>query len=325
VSENLVEEWMDRYSSIASGNGRRLEMLQALFEALDRRGLAVLPLKGTDLLLRCYRGLGFRPMYDSDCLVRRKDLPAVRRLLEEKGFKLSRAPEKIWSMSFFNESFDYVSPDGEFTIDLQWTLWFLEDVESFWKRAGFHQTAIGKRRLIHPEDALLTQLVEVTGRRGWLSPFLPQDLEALLKAEGGRIDWTRWTSCVRALGLAPVIEYGLAWCVEKGLQGVPPAALENLRSRALPDRLRSTFLRRLVSKESAPKVQYALHAIALPDWKSRATMLRRVLWPAASWREERLGRPLQFLERAAFVTRPVRLFWRVLSIFPRELAKLLRN
>ena len=322
VERDFIDEWCERYAEISAGNRDRLALLKTLFEKVDRAGLRVLPLKGTDLLLRSYGGLGLRPMYDSDWWVHPQDVDAVGSLLRAEGFICSRPADTFWRMSFFDESMDYVSSGNQWVIDLQWTFWFLAEGASFWERARPCHTPIGRRLMLLPEDALFIQIAEVIGRRGWASTLFRQDLETLLRSDGHVIDWPRWTQTVKTLGLMPVIYCGLTRALAAGLENFPPSVLTALKPKSWADKSRGWLLDRLVARTAAPRIQYLLHWVAQPTGRARRTLLRRVLWPAKAWRERRLGRPLRWSEAPAFVFRPLRLLLRAIFFGTQELWKL---
>lgn len=73
--------------SVLASNLHRLNRLDALRIALERRGIDVLYLKGAAFLDTLYPDLGARPMTDVDVLVRASDLDAAELTLLEEGYE----------------------------------------------------------------------------------------------------------------------------------------------------------------------------------------------------------------------------------------------
>ena len=313
--ETLQNEWLERYAQIAEGNRHRFNLLRDVLNRLDARKVEVVPLKGTDLLLRAYRNLGQRPMYDVDLLIHQKDLPVVAEVLEGTGFQISIPRRGIFSESFFNDSIDYLSADRSLDLDLVWDVWYLKNAQSLWDRLVTRSTLLGERRFLHPEDALLLQMAHVVCRRGYFSRFLAEDVHALVESERDHIDWKRWTGTVRALGMTAAVAHAL-WYIESldpSQSDIPSAVINGLKPRSLSDQWLREYFRKTVTELPPPPLRYLFLVIATPGWRRKIRLIWRSWYPSKFWIQWRLGRSLNFLERFLYVLRPVRLlvkgFW----------------
>jgi len=307
--ETLQDEWLKRYAQIAEGNRRRFNQLRDVLSRLDARDAQALPIKGTDFLLRAYGNLGQRPMYDVDLLIHQKDLPVIARALEEAGFQISIPHRGIFSESFFNDSLDYLSADRSLGLDLVWDVWYLKAARSLWDRSVTRSTTLGKRRFLHPEDALLLQMAQVVCRRGYFSRILVDDVHALVASERDHIDWERWIRTVKDLGLTAAVAHALRYIERQipGQEDIPVFVFDRLRPRSLSEICLSRYFRRTVTEQPPPSVQYLFPVIATPGWRSKFQLIWRSLYPSEFWIRWRLGKPLSFPQRFLYVLRPLRL------------------
>jgi len=310
--DTLEDEWLEKYSQIAEGNRHRLDILRDVLSRLQARGVQVLPLKGTDLLLRAYGNLGQRPMYDVDLLIHQKDLPVIAQTLEEMGFHISLPHRSVFSESFFNDSIDYLSADRLLDLDLIWDVWYLKNAQSLWDRAVARPTILGERRFLHPEDALLLQMAHVVCRRGYFSRSLAEDVHALVTSERDQIDWKRWIGTVQDLGLAAAVAHALRYIESQdpGQHDIPAFVLNRLPSRSLSDSWLSRYFRRTVTEQPRLAAQYLFPVMATPGWRPKFQLVWRSLYPSKFWIQWRLGRPRSFPECFLYVLRPVRLIWK---------------
>ncbi|HVO32878.1 MAG TPA: nucleotidyltransferase family protein, partial [Elusimicrobiota bacterium] len=227
ASMELQDEWLARYEAIALGNRKRLQLLRELFAAWDAVGVEAIPIKGVDWLLRSYPGLGERSMDDCDIVVRPSDVDLARAVLGQRGLTEFQHRRPLIVESFFNQSLDYQTPGGEFEIDLAWNLWF-DSGGRFRRRLVWRETAIGRRRLLHPHDALNVLVIDAVARRGYFSPFFVPDLRRLLAAEAKELDWPAWVRENRAGGQQAALYHGLRYARQAGVEQIPESILRAL-------------------------------------------------------------------------------------------------
>ncbi len=318
VTSEFIHCWLDRYEHIALVNRRRMEALRELFQEFDQKGVEVLPLKGMDLLLRAYRGLGHRSMGDMDLLVKEEDLVKISTLLEKKGFFRQDHRRSFFTESFADEGVDYVSKDYGLDLDISWNVAYLDSPRSLWERRVLRETPLGPRLFLHPEDALLYLLAHPFTCRGRMRPYFLQDIEILLEKEGVHIDWQRWCQEVERRQLRVLIYYGLKYAREKGLTRILEEVFLSLRPRSAWDRCLVFFYTRMVTEENAPPDSYFLSLLRTPTRRGKLQLLRRAFFPPDRLIQFRRGK-VPFWQRVlGGVLRPLRILVRSFYILPRD-------
>ncbi|MFN3476315.1 MAG: nucleotidyltransferase family protein [Candidatus Methylomirabilales bacterium] len=135
LHSNTPAQMTQALHGIFARNGALFAELSALREGLRCQGLQVILLKGGALIETVYRGhLGLRPLSDLDLLVKPADLPAVRQLLQDRGFR----PLSPSSTFFLNGSaaFDLHTDLMGTTRIRRRRLAFRFDDEALWREAS---------------------------------------------------------------------------------------------------------------------------------------------------------------------------------------------
>lgn len=312
-----VTPWVDEYERIAVANTRRLDFLGLLFSHLDRLGIDALPLKGMDLLLRAYPGIGLRPMVDVDLLIEPQNLGHVLQVLKKMGLKQKNQRD----VNFAEDSVDFFSKDGRVCLDLSWSLNEMDGFDDIWSRRVVRSTALGERKLLHPEHAFVHALTWSVSHRGSLAPRLAQDLAALLHTDEKEFDWTRLAQDVRRAGLAAPVHYGLCYAKSRGLGGVPHAFYATLSPRSPAERALAGFYRRSVTETPRDAPNYLLVLLRTPTFQASLRQLARTLSPPPLLVNARFeGNGSHHWQ--LYVQRPLRLLAQSLSLMPAEFRSL---
>ena len=323
MDTQLLEEWVKHFEAIGRHNREKLDSLEQLFDCFEKEHIESLPLKGMDLFLRgAYRSKGLRPSCDVDLLVRREDLPKIDALLQREGFTPRSYGGNILTKSFADESLDYFSVRDQLILDFIWSIWYLDSPKFYWDRCLERETPLGRKKLLHPEDALLYMIVYVVAHRGNLSSLFVQDLEAFLKCEGNLIEWTRWSQEVKHLRLATPVYHGLKYACEKGLVLIPSQVLEELTPRSLSERgLLWSYSKIVQEKRKVGLYSYLLTWVGAPTWRAKGKLLRRAFLPSREFVELRQGKTSLWKRFLAGIVRPFRILVRSFFIIPKELVR----
>ena len=126
MPSSTLDNLADAYTQVSLINKRLLDEYEIVGLAFQRQGIECILLKGADLLSRLYGVRGMRPLSDVDLLVHEQDLPAIHRLLIERGF-----------VQQIDGNPAYVSPQSTLSLDLISGLWYLdaEGLAALWGRA----------------------------------------------------------------------------------------------------------------------------------------------------------------------------------------------
>lgn len=222
VRDARVDALRDAHLKTWSRNRLRFRQLATLIGQLGDAGIEVLVLKGGALVPLAYGDHGARPMSDFDVLVQRDDVPRTMRLLRARGWTptLADAP----SLVEYRHANELAHPSGQ-RLDLHWSV--LQEScapgasDDFWRAAEPLVLEGRETRTLCPADMLLH--VCVHGAR-W-SPVQPAawiaDAALLLRAQGERVDWTRFVTQARRLRLVVPARRALR-CLHDCLDLTPP-------------------------------------------------------------------------------------------------------
>ena len=311
----LLENWIRRYGQIVARNQDLLKNFSALLDALNARGIEILPLKGMDLLLRGCSTLGGRSLSDIDILVREKDLPRLVGFLKAAGFSPCRAGSL---------SLDYVSSEGSFILDIIWKIGYM-DSGTLWDRARFRETPRGTYRLLHPNDALIYLVGYTVTWRGYFSPFFLQDLRGLLQKEGSQVDWGQWVSEVRRAGMVGAIFCGLTYARQKGLKEIPGEVYAALEPRSVSERFLAGYYSRVTKEGGNFSPSYLRVFFGTPGWREKFELLRDAFSPSIFFIMFRRSKEFGLIYFLVGIFWPFRIIIRSFYIVPRDLIRLFRK
>ena len=250
---------------------RQLGLVARLQDALLRRGLRALPLKGAALIERVYDSPAERFMSDVDLLAL-DDWPTSVRVLEEDGLRLSERAEHAWAFS---------DPSSGATVELHRSVTsclglFPLDREGLWERSvpGCGQVS----RLPSAEDLLVQLALHAAFQHG-LVLSLVQHLDLRRVLERLALDGVRLATIARAARAQPALDAALL--VTTALVGGP-----SLQPATTPRP--TSFSRWLMGRLDQPLafVTPARPALARVRWGlapgQRLRLIQRTLVPAAA-------------------------------------------
>jgi hypothetical protein len=191
-------------------------------------------LKGAALALLYYRDLGLRSMGDVDVLIRPHDVANAIETLTDLGWRKMRDTPHVLTETYLHarRAINY-SSDTIANLDLHWHAMdethFPGGDDEFW--TGAIQTTVRgiETRAMNPTD----QLFHVCAHETLWTPIpLPRwivDVMAILKASGDDIDWSRFISHARRLGLVLPVREALERVVDILDAPIPSSVLDGLR------------------------------------------------------------------------------------------------
>lgn len=207
---------LDDLKSVFYRNALRNERLyrtaSALFRNIHGLGLKVAVTKGARLALTLYPDRGLRAFADIDLFVHPEDWLALRKILDEKGFKAYSARQSRFDPRNRSLHWTY-SPYyrlGELLIELHFAylglhLPFLSE-DDLWASAGIIKDGDVEIQVLAPEYELcylcLHALQHSYSRLLWLTDIAEY-------ASRGNVDWNRAAGICRAEGITAGVRHGL--------------------------------------------------------------------------------------------------------------------
>lgn len=221
IPEPVMAALRRRYYAMAERNLLLTGRLAELTEALERRDVASLPLKGPVLAVTVYENLALREIGDLDVLVRGEDLEAARQAFAAEGLAplehLSPGQEVAFRTSWYASTWR----DGRtgVLVELHWRLvprFFFPapPLEELWASAETLRLHGREIRTLGPEELLLGLCVhgakdepDPWSRLKWI-----RDVAAVARARED-LDWDRLGATAGERGCRRMLHLGLhlAW------------------------------------------------------------------------------------------------------------------
>ena len=233
VSDPLLMRVRPTYQVTWLGNERLFYDVSALLESLRAAGIETMILKGAALALLYYQDLGLRSMGDVDILIRPHDVPNAVDTLLKLGWKRMEHTARVLTETYLyaRHAINY-SSDRIAKLDLHWHV--MEETnhpngdELFWSGA-IRTTVRGVETLaMNPTD----QLLHVCAHEAQWTPIpLPRwivDVMTVLRASDGNIDWNRFVTHTRGLGLVLPVREALQYVVDVARAPIPSSVLNSL-------------------------------------------------------------------------------------------------
>ena len=215
------------------GNERLFYDVSALLESLRAAGIETMVLKGAALALLYYQDLGLRSMGDVDILIRPHDVPNAVDTLLKLGWKRMEHTARVLTETYLyaRRAINF-SSDRIAKLDLHWHVMdetcHANGDELFW-RGAIRTTVRGVETLaMNPTD----QLLHVCAHEAQWTPIpLPRwivDVMTVLRTSDGNIDWNRFVTHTRSLGLVLPVREALQYVVDVARAPIPSSVLNSL-------------------------------------------------------------------------------------------------
>ncbi len=245
--------------------------LSRLREALRRRGLQAILLKGGALIETVYRGhLALRPLSDLDLLIKARDLPALKEVLEGQGFR-PLFPSSTFFVNGRGARFD-LHPDlvGAARIRRR-ALAFRFDEQTLWQKALPLDPCDPTLLVLSLPHQILHLTVHAL-KHSFSRLIWFVDLGLVLKG----VRWEELLDQAQASGTLRPLAYALFGL--KRLMGVevPPEVLTRLPRL---NRVEQVFLHGVVNRKLLPPLGEGLVAFSIPDLRGRLGYLVELGFP----------------------------------------------
>jgi len=234
VSGPAVKRAQQAYKVTWLENERRFHEVAALLEVLNAAGIETMILKGAALALLYYRDLGLRSMGDVDILIRPHDVANAIGTLIELGWERTGPMPHALTETYLNARHGInLSNDRIAKLDLHWHVMgeTCGPGEDDWFWSGAIRAAVRgvETHAMNPTD----QLFHVCAHEArWTPTPLPRwivDVMMILRASDDDIDWDRFISHTRRLGLVLPVREVLEQVVEVVDSPIPSSVLSDLR------------------------------------------------------------------------------------------------
>ncbi len=218
-------------------NLRLKSELKRVTSLLNSSGVKPIPLKGVFLAEWLYGDLGLRPSSDLDLLVRRDDLPVVRRELKRAGYESSGPYRRGFVEEFLrHEAFVRRSSLLEpLCIEIHWSFFprLLADcdISRVWQNSVPVEMGSLEFLNLSPEDTLL--YLSITLRlHGYIGLKLFCDVDQLLRAENG-VDWNSVIQAAKENSQRVGLYYALRFTRDLLGTQVPESIMAELRPNVI--------------------------------------------------------------------------------------------
>ncbi|MGH9750842.1 MAG: nucleotidyltransferase family protein [Candidatus Polarisedimenticolia bacterium] len=262
--------------------------LGEILEALGRRDLPVIVLRGLRSVESIYGDPGVRPFEDHDLLVTGREAATARATLLRLRFE-EAAPGYFRRGGVFVDL--HVDPLGARRRPARAAL-FPFPTASLFERAVPGLVAGGPALIPRAEDELLLLAVHVV-KHSFDRLIRIADLAHRLAAPGTAIDPEALAARAAASRTTRIVAWALRAAAPLGAPLPPPFA------GCRGSRLEELLVRRAAALHPLPYCGEILMALAAPGLRARATFLLDALWPRGETPTAALGRTIAFPGRAA--------------------------
>ena len=292
MPSSTLDNLADAYTQVSLINKRLLDECEIVGLAFQRQGIECILLKGADLLSRLYGVRGMRPLSDVDLLVHEQDLPAIHRLLIERGF-----------VQQIDGNPAYVSPQSTLSLDLISGLWYLdaEGLAALWGRARTRPLGQLTVKQMASDDLLLYLIAYSVVHRGHLCPSFFTDLRLLIEKEP--LHWPTLVEEAIRYHLKIPLYHGLRQLASSNsTTDIPSTVIQQLAPSTMAERTLEFLFRRLVTTQPLPELGHFLLWITQPPGR-RLAWLRRTLFPSSLFLTYRYGNESTKRPRRIKITR----------------------
>jgi hypothetical protein len=271
------------YLRWANLNEENFRELAALLDAFRVADIPVVLLKGSALAVDLYDSAAHRPMCDLDFLLRKESLPAVERILAQRGYRRHGALGNEFEEEFRSQLCFIRRDASRLTVEPHWHVLDAPGgtpVEWFWEHTAPLEIRGRRARTLEPAAMLihLAAHYAVQHRREGLRPLA--DIARLLDRRSDRIDGAGLAETVRTFGQTSILqsvlrEVAAVWDVPLPTGFFPEDPGSRNAAGAQPSRSR-----------------YGHHIrkfLGTPGWKSRLTYARKLVFPGLPYLRERYG------------------------------------
>lgn len=299
ILDRLRTSWVSARRQYLLG----VEQLSGVLSALEREGVAAIPLKGPTLGEALYPDPGLRPFTDLDLLIHKADLSRVLQLLPALGYRHLDDGRSLEYAQAYGNAACFVgegTPPADFPLDVHWKLLDYRsgrraaaiDLQEIWDRAvkvqGWSQPVLG----LCPEDLLVYLALHWAVHHALSGLAWPLDLALLLRRQGAHLDWDGVAERAQRWRVAGALYFALCEIHDQFGVGVPPALLARLRPAGLR-RSALDWLRHRRS-ERLERLDYLVPLLLIDRGSDLLWLLAVGALPPPGWARARYGKESLF-------------------------------
>ena len=280
--------------------------LQSVLAALHTDGVPALVFKGSSLAYTIYPQPWLRSRLDTDVLIRKEDVTAASRVLEQCGYMRSDAISTGELVSH-QIAFTRIDENGiRYVIDLHWKTsnpQLFADAMSFDELWSVRQNAaaLGRAAYVPPPVAstVLACVHRLAHHQGHDRLIWLYDLK-LLAATFSSSGWQELVALASAKRVAGLCLDGLREARGR-VGGELPASVEEQLSASAPQEPSHVYLDRRIHKRDILISDLRV----LPSWSDRVRLLREHVFPSRAFIQQRYGVRTRWLLPALYAHRLV--------------------
>ena len=304
------------FEAVARHNLRLTGELLAVLEQLEAEGLSAAAYKGPALAMLLYGDLALRQFSDIEILVRRSDLPEVKRLLLARGYRPNNPMTRGQEAAYFRSECEYnfSRPERSLLLEVHWQivpryLGFRLDPGLLWDR--LEPLQIGGRRVWvqAPQRQALMLALHHGGKHHWRRLGWICDWARLIQVPD--LDWSEALQDARRSGCQRILLVGMQLARELLSAALPPPVERGLARDPAAARLAADLSRQLfessdpkpirlfldlrIRDRTRDRIDYAWKALLTPTEGDRQLLSLPPRWIALYY----LVRPLRLSGRYA--------------------------
>jgi len=187
IPENIFQILKDTYFTNLYCNAIRWKEFDRILDMAREANINILPFKGIILSRTIYRDLGIRMFADIDALVKKEDLPGIKGLLLNRGYKVVEEREDI--CTFIKSLTKEVRSCLEFHTMFVPPRPYIIRIPHLWQRA--QEEIIGERKIdcLSKEDTFLSLALHLRRHARTLNLKFIYDIALLVCLDKDSFDW----------------------------------------------------------------------------------------------------------------------------------------
>jgi hypothetical protein len=236
IPKEVIEELDKLYRQTVERNAHLYDELGRVLEAFEAAGIKVIILKGAALAKIVYPEMGLRMFHDIDILIRREDLPRVKKEMVELGYEEHREDLKSFDEKFEYET-GYYNPEKKTYLDVHWNIasWrspFKIDIDAMWGNARDAKIGNTNVLILSPEDMLLFHSVHFFAKHGdatYVKLLCFCDILEIVRVYRGHINWDYISENARKYGIKTPVYYALYYARKLLGASIPSSVMDELK------------------------------------------------------------------------------------------------
>jgi hypothetical protein len=256
---------------------------------------------GVGLAKTAYSNIGLRPMSDIDLLVKEKDLPSLKSVLENLGYRFEN--ERSDEIHYTNNN-----PDITFHIDIHTDLIYIPKpkLSDIWARAVKANFGSIRGFILSPEDALIYAITDAFIGHGRITQNTINDVTVIL--DKYLINWILLRKLIKQYGLEVPLYYGIISIKKQSDIDVPGWFMNKIKptSRKFLERKIYKIALKRPAEDLAPVLRFA-------TCPKKGSLVARSFFPSGGFMSRRYNR-VNGLSWIYYPYRVINHFWRLIKL-----------